>query len=199
MTTTENTQLFGRDYGYGGYYGSPDEGLDRGARIAIGVCVSIGGVILIIALMMFANRYCSRPFRPRFNTTNFGSGGPGMPQGYYGPSGQPYQPQAYPMGHTGSYGGYGAPYQGGGGGNGYDQYGNGNGGYAPPEGPPPGHESATQQYAPPEGPPPGHESTGNEASDHVGKDTYAPPEGPPPSHNAPTYAPPASPPPAHKA
>ena len=184
---TDPTQQLCVGYGYNDRYA--DDSLSRGARIAIGVCVAIGGLILIIAIGMFVNRYCSRPFRPRISTTNVGSGGPGMPHGYYGTAGQPYQPQAYPMGmYQGYQGNYGGGYNGGYNGG----YGGGNN-YAPPPGPPPGHESTAAQYAPPEGPPPGHEKSNEK--DGEGAPPYAPPEGPPPSQNA--YAPPTAPPPAH--
>ena len=91
------------------YYGDDDfdrsyDNLSHGARIAIGVCVSIGGVILLVAIGYFISQYRSRPFLPRFR--------PGFSTGYYGGA-QPYRPQAYPMAppSQGGYPGPGAPWQ----------------------------------------------------------------------------------------
>lgn len=133
------------------YYDDDDfdrsyDNLSHGQRIAIGVCVSIGGVILLVAIGYFISQYRSRPFLPRFR--------PGFSTGYYGGA-QPYRPQAYPMAppSQGGYPGPGAPWQPGV----YPPAGGPVPQYAPPDHPPPSHqpEKSGGPYAPPPGPPPG--------------------------------------------
>ena len=133
------------------YYGDDDfdrsyDNLSHGQRIAIGVCVSIGGVILLVAIGYFISQYRSRPFLPRFR--------PGFSTGYYG-GGQPYHPQPYPMAQQsqGGYPGPGVPWQPGP----YTPAGGPDPQYAPPDHPPPTHqpENGGGPYAPPPGPPPG--------------------------------------------
>lgn len=148
------------DSGYGYGY-DDDSGLSHGARIAIGVCVSIGAVLLLVFIGYFISQYRSKPLLPRFR--------PGYNTGYYG-GGQPYQPQSYPMAEQ-SYGGYPGP-------GGYWNQGTyppGGGQvpqYAPPDHPPPSHQpgNGSMQYAPPAGPPPGQDA---------GTQANAPPTAPP--------------------